>query len=188
ESNERQLQIINDLLYVAKVEAGRIILTRRMVNLSELVSKVVDEQRSSADEKNITVKVKLPPKPLYASIDQHTMWMAVENLVSNAIKYTHKNGNVRITLRTQRDQICLIVTDTGIGISEEQQKDLFKQFSRIPNELTQETTGSGIGLFLARHLVELHGGTITVKSQDAKGSSFVIWLPGSLRVKAPKKK
>jgi signal transduction histidine kinase len=103
--------------------------------------------------------------------------MAIENLLSNAIKYTQPGGRLVVGVRKYHGQAYITVQDNGVGIDGNDTVKIFNQFSRLPNEMSQRVEGTGIGLYLAKHLVELHKGQIQVVSQPGKGSTFTIVLP-----------
>jgi len=178
-SNERQLHIINDILYLAKLDAGRIVLTKTRFDLADLVRSVADELQESLSEGGLELTVQVPNKAaVYA--DSHMLRMVIENLMTNAIKYTPSGGSVTLKLYRSDDDYRISVTDTGVGIADSDRDRLFVQFSRIPNERSSEVTGTGVGLYLARSLARLHGGDVTVKSKLGKGSKFTISLPRGL--------
>ncbi len=176
ESNERQLNIINELLYVAKIDAEGIVLSKRRVNISGLLKDIVDEQLNYFESRGQTAILDLPKKNVYAEVDEQCIRMAIENLVTNAIKYSYENTDITIGLKSGKNTVSISVTDQGIGMDEDELKLLFKRFSRIPNELSRQTSGSGIGLYLAKKLIELHGGDLEVTSTKHKGSTFTIKL------------
>lgn len=176
-SNERQLSIINEILSLAKIESGRIVLARQETNLNGLIEDIVTEQRPDIEKAQHHITLRLPRRPLAMRIDAHTLRMAIENILSNAIKYTPDGGDITIRLRHDGFHVYITVKDNGVGIAGGDIDQLFKQFSRLPNEMSLKVGGTGIGLYLAKHLVELHGGHITVKSSPKKGSSFTIVLP-----------
>ncbi len=172
ESNDRQLRIINEFLYMAKADAGRIIVTPKDFDFSGLVREVIDEQAEEAESAGHSIVVKVP-KNLVVHGDDHSIRMIVENLISNAIKYTNRGGKITVTATREGKKVLLHVKDTGVGISEADQALLFRQFSRIPNELTQNTSGSGIGLYLSKHLAELNKGDVYLSaSHPQRGSTF----------------
>ncbi len=178
DSNERQLRTINDVLYLARLDSGRIVLSKGKVDLVELVHSVVDEQQDSIKENQHTLSLKLPKKPLIIFGDEHMLRMCVENLLSNAIKYTPARGKISLSILVEDQSVRIIVADNGVGIDKGDQDELlFRQFSRISNELTKSVSGTGIGLYLVKHLVELHGGFVKVESEENKGSIFSIELP-----------
>lgn len=180
-SNERQLQIINDFLYVAKLGSGSLTTTKHKFDIAPLVRDVVEEMNLDIKERNHKIRVDVP-KTLPIKADEHSVRMIVENLVSNAIKYTAPGGSLGVELRQGNREIRVIVTDNGVGVAKRDQKMLFKQFSRIPNELSNEVSGSGIGLYLAQQLAMRNGGKITYESASPQGSVFILHLP-SWRVK-----
>jgi signal transduction histidine kinase len=107
------------------------------------------------------------------------MRMALDNLVSNASKYTHAGGRIAVSLLEERDRVVIEVADTGVGIPLADQDHLFRKFSRVDNPLSVSAGGTGLGLYLAREIVRLHGGDITVASEPGAGSTFRVVLPRS---------
>jgi signal transduction histidine kinase len=182
-SNERQLHIINELLYVAKIDAKGIVLSRHKLNIGKLVGEVAQEVSDAAKERKHKIRVYLPSKPVLAEADEHCLRMAVENIIMNALKYSYNSTLVTVKVASHRTEISIAVTDKGVGISRDELPLLFQRFSRIPNELSQQTSGSGIGLYLSQQLIRLHGGVIEVDSSKGRGSTFTIHLPK----KPPKK-
>lgn len=178
-SNNRQLHVINDILHLAKLETGRIVLTEREFDFAKMVRDVIDEQRDSAKAAEVTLRVRIPPRGLIVG-DSHMLWMIVENLLSNAIKYTPPQGVVTVRLVRRGNRWVLTVKDTGVGIAKKDFSKLFQQFSRITNSRSDFVTGTGVGLYLAHHLTVLHGGNIGVTSTKGKGSTFTVRLPRKL--------
>lgn len=176
-SNDRQLRIINEILHLAKIESGRIVLAKQLTNLNELVSDVVNEQTPDIEAAKHKIKVNLPKEPLVIHADTHMLRMAIENLLSNAIKYTPGGGHITVHVHKENSNACISVTDNGVGIESGDADKVFRQFSRLSNVMSQQVGGTGIGLYLAKHLVELHNGRITMESQPGKGSTFTIIMP-----------
>jgi len=176
-SNDRQLRIINEILHLAKIDSGRIVLAKQRTNLNELIRDVVNEQRPDIASANHTIAIDLPKQPVIVSVDMHMLRMAIENLLSNAIKYTPSGGQLAVRVYKHKLRALISITDSGIGIHPSDVHKIFRQFSRLDNEMSQQVGGTGIGLYLAKHLVELHGGTIKVTSSLGKGSTFTISLP-----------
>jgi two-component system sensor histidine kinase VicK len=116
--------------------------------------------------------------PLYA--DKALLTEVLLNLVDNAIRYTPENGGVRLRVKQEGQSLVFSVSDTGVGISEENVEKLFRKFSRIENPLSNRERGSGLGLYFAKGIVEKHGGTIWVRSATGQGSTFFIRLPLAL--------
>ena len=175
-SNERQLRVINDILHLAKLDLGRIVLAKTRFDLSELIKDVADEQEQEIISSRLTLSLKtLKSAPIYA--DKHMLRMVIENLLSNAIKYTDPGGKVSVELTRQDKEYFITIEDTGVGIDEDDIQLLFKQFSRLRNSRSHLVTGTGVGLYLAKHLTQLHDGDITVESKLGEGSSFIIIIP-----------
>ncbi len=174
--NERQLKTINDVLYLARLESGRIVLSKSEFSPAKLVTDLVNELTSDAREKQHRISVKIPKRQRTVFGDEHMIRMAVENLLTNAIKYTHKKGKITVQLIYGRE-LKIIVRDNGLGIPLDQQHRMFNQFERIDNELSVSVGGSGIGLYVVQNIIELHGGHIEVDSEVGKGSEFRVNLP-----------
>lgn len=178
-SNERQLHVINQILHLAKLESGRIVLAKHKTNLNELVSDIVDEQRDEITAHGHRLIVQVPKKPINREIDSHMMRMAIENILNNAIKYTIKKGTIRVKLAQAEGRVTITIKDSGIGIDSKQFPEIFKQFTRLYDEQTDRISGTGVGLYLADQLVKLHKGTLEVDSEVGKGSQFTISLPNT---------
>lgn len=177
ESNERQLVIVNSLLKVAQLDAGRVKLQKRQVNIDELLRSIVSEnaEKFASRKQQVTVDV---PEELLAIIDNMHFRMAIENLVDNASKYTPEGGEVTIVGKVDDGQLVVIVRDTGVGIAAEDIAKLFTKFSRLPNALSDTAGGSGLGLYWAHKIIQLHGGVIEVESSGTnKGTAFRVGVP-----------
>lgn len=176
-SNDRQLRIINEILHLAKIESGRIVLAKQRTNLNDLVNDILNEQRADIEAAEHQAEAVLPNRPVTIDADTHMLRMAIENLLSNAIKYTPKGGKITINVSKDGSHAYVKVADTGVGIRPADSKKIFRQFSRLSNIMSQQVGGTGIGLYLAKHLVELHGGSINFESRPGKGSTFTIAMP-----------
>ncbi len=175
-SNERQLQIINEFLYVAKLGSGSLTTTTQKFDLVPVVKDVVEEMSLEVKEKGHKLKV-IIPQTSFVMADEHSVRMILENMLSNAIKYTSDQGKVEVVLRKMATEVQVMVKDNGVGIDKRDQHLLFKQFSRIPNEFSVNVNGSGIGLYLSQQLAGLNGGSISVVSELGEGSVFTLHLP-----------
>jgi two-component system OmpR family sensor kinase len=177
DSNERQLATINEMLFVARADAGQLKMNTQPINMTELIDQILEEHRSGIQERSQELKVSIPDEAIYVEGDRPYLRMAIENLISNASKYTHESGTISVLLAKHDDAIALQIQDTGVGVSKKDQKFLFKKFSRIPNELTSRVSGSGIGLYLTKKVVDAHNGRIIFRSEADKGSEVTILLP-----------
>lgn len=180
-SNERQLAIIDEILHVARIDTGRLILQTERLAIRSVVDLILREQASAIKTRSLKILTSFPKKILYARGDPQYVRMALENIISNAIKYTPEEGTITVKIKRQGDFVAIVVKDTGVGIDKKDMGLLFQKFSRIPNELSRQTAGSGVGLYIAKQLIDLHGGSIQVSSQAGKGTDFTILLPLALR-------
>jgi len=177
ESNERQLDIINQLLYVARLDAGRITLRREKTDITRLVRDVAADQREAITGRTQELIFKLPKRSMFAEVDPHYMRMVFENLLSNAIKYTPPHGRLTMSARRLPGQLIIRVADNGVGIDPALQDSIFEKFTRVENALSTDVNGSGVGLYLTKQIVELHGGSIEVRSTPGEGSTFIVRIP-----------
>lgn len=176
-SNERQLQIVSDLLRVAKVDAGRVRLTKENIDLVPLIQEVIDELQAKFKQHNQQVVFTKPTDAARATVDKEHLRMVLENIIDNASKYSGKDKTITISVETTESQAIIHIADEGVGIKPEDQDKLFIKFSRIDNPLSTEVGGSGLGLYWAKKIVDLHGGDISVASEEGKGTTFTIQLP-----------
>lgn len=182
-SNERQLELVNSLLRTAQIDAGKVALDKSFTNLRAVVDEVVDSMRDIflARRQNVDVFEDNPIAPIY--IDEARIRMMLENLIDNASKYTEAGGRITIKLTETKAYADISILDTGVGIGEADIKHVFDKFNRIPNKLSEEVGGTGLGLYWAKKIVALHKGTIKVRSQIDVGTEFLIRLPkGVVRV------
>lgn len=181
ESNERQIQIINQILNAARADTGKLVMTFAPIDMVSLVHGVTDELRTSIENRSHKLVVLLPKLPQIVLADAGYLRMAVENLISNADKYTPEGGEITISLKASKDKLRLAIKDTGVGIRKADFAKLFVKFSRVQNPLSVQAGGSGIGLYLAGEIVRLHDGTVEVISKPGKGTTFTIVLPKHTR-------
>jgi len=168
---KRMRQLADDLLDISRMERGALVLNLQSQDLRDLVQEVASLQAPEAEQKGIALHVTLPNAPVPVTIDKDRMWRVFANLTTNAIRYTER-GTVTLELGVRDSRAALTVRDTGTGIAPEVLPDIFKLFVRGK----QDNSGSGLGLTIARELVELHGGTISVESALGKGSAFTVLL------------
>lgn len=177
ESNERQLKIVDDLLKVAYVDAGKIKLELEACDMQKLLEDVVREQASVIAERRQKIDWGKKPRTRTVQADVRMMRMVLENIVDNASKYSPVGKTIHISLEATKKHLTVSIRDEGVGIGEEDQKNLFKKFSRIDNPLSAIVGGTGLGLYWAKQVISLHGGTVTVRSKLGEGSTFFIRIP-----------
>ncbi len=177
QSNERQLKIIEDLLRVAKVESGKMSLHRAPTNLIQLLQNVITDQSESIACRNQSVDFAPTGDKYIVIVDEHLMRTVFENLIDNASKYSPKGSHIFIKLCRSAGGVSVDIRDEGVGISKSNTGKLFEKFKRLPNPLSLETNGSGLGLYWAKKVMDYHGGTIKIHSKVGKGSTFTVFLP-----------
>lgn len=183
DSNERQLRIIDDLLNVARVDSGSIILTKQKTDLSAMIGEVVNEQLPTFKAREQKIEAVTPKGPVETEIDPQRIRMVLDNLVSNASKYTPNRGKIKISLKRSEKNITVSVSDSGVGVAQKDMDKLFKRFSRVENQFSTSRGGTGLGLYLVKKIIDLHQGSITVDSVPGKGSTFTVTLPVSVPAK-----
>jgi len=178
QSNERLIKLINDLLNLARLDAGKIEFSPELNSLEEIVSDTVEELRINAEKKDLDMRMVKPSEPLpKIMVDQDKLRQVILNIIDNAIKYTNKGG-ITIELKKLDGEEEIKVSDTGEGMTKKEIESLFQMFSRATAGTQLHTEGAGIGLYVARQFIEMHGGKIWVESPGkSKGSTFYIRLP-----------
>ena len=176
DSSQRLLLIINDLLDVARIQSGKLSVTKEEVNLSDVVVAVGEVMDPVAAEKGVGLHYKDVQKDLMITSDSKRLHQAITNLISNSIKYTPK-GSIEIELNDLRDRVEMRVKDTGVGIAAEDQKKLFAPFFRVQNDDMSKITGTGLGMWITKQLIDLMDGSIGVESIKGVGTHIVVTLP-----------
>jgi signal transduction histidine kinase len=174
------LGLINQVLDLSKIEAGKLELNPQTVELAPLIDEVIGTARQLAQEKNNRLVVEVQENLGTITVDPMRLRQILLNLLSNACKFT-KEGEVALRgrrVRNGRDWIELAVSDTGIGMTAEQQAKLFEEFSQAESTTAQRFGGTGLGLAITRKLARMMGGDVTVTSEPGKGSVFTVRLPG----------
>jgi len=177
ESNERQLTIVSDLLKVAQVDAGKVRLRQETVDIAVLLHDVIKEQQHTYATRKQTVEFKEPSFSATAFVDPDKMRMVLENMIDNASKYSDPGKTVKVALSEESDTLVVTIKDDGVGIAPDDLNKLFEKFNRIHNHLSNHVGGTGLGLYWAKKVVDLHGGIIKVTSVPNTGSTFSIFLP-----------
>lgn len=177
EASARLTQLTNDLLEVARSESGALEITTRAVDAAKLTADLLKQFGPSAKQQNVTLINKAPEKEVLIAADIEKLTEVLENLLSNAIKYNKKDGDVTVSVIEKKDEVDLIVSDTGIGIPKKDYDKVFQKFSRLHQKGTEEIQGTGLGLFVVRILVEKMNGSITFEPTPGGGTTFIISLP-----------
>ena len=176
EETNRIARLVEGLLLLSRSDAGVLRMDRRAVNLKNLIEEVIQEVQPLAGSRSVNLRVG-PMEPAQIQGDPDHLRRFLLNLVDNGIKYTQPGGSVEISLRIDGKWASLQVSDTGIGISGEDQEKVFRRFYRTAAARARDGSGAGLGLAIARSIVEAHGGRIQVESAVSKGSLFTIFLP-----------
>jgi signal transduction histidine kinase len=177
-STERLIHLVNEMLDVSRIESGRIQLHPEDFTMEKLAEDVKDEFTAKIAEQNLSLELQFPQELPTVNADREKMHQVLENLVSNAIKFTPPGGKITLTSRVNGNFLETSVIDTGNGIAPEDQQKLFIKFGRLENSLIARTgTGSGLGLFICKQYVELHRGKVWFTSTLGQGSDFTFSLP-----------
>jgi PAS domain S-box-containing protein len=177
-SAKSQSQLIEDLLDVSRIISGKLKLKLKPVEPTSVINAALETIRPSAELKGLTLQARLSPQTGFISGDFDRLQQVVWNLLSNAVKFTPPGGSVEIALEPRDSQVEIIVSDTGRGISQDFLPFVFDRFRQADGSITRKYSGLGLGLAIVRYLVELHGGTVSVKSEgEDKGATFSVKLP-----------
>ncbi len=176
EEVERLKRIVEDLLFLSKVEAGKITYRLTKVDLLEVVLSVINVLKFLIKQKNIKLNIDGSPE-IYVKGDENLLKQLVYNLIENAIKYNRDGGEINIQIDKNEKNVILKISDTGYGIPEEDLNKIFNRFYRVSKSRTRSEGGLGLGLNIVKKIVELHNGEIKVESEINKGSTFTVILP-----------
>jgi two-component system phosphate regulon sensor histidine kinase PhoR len=178
----RLQRLIDNLLNLARIEAGVVQVSKETTSLNELLGEAIDIVRPAAEAKQISLRTDLSQLYLGVLVDRDMLMQAAINLLSNAIKYTPEQGDVTLRSRQVDQEVLFEVEDTGVGLCEEDQIRVFEKFYRVKKD-REMATGTGLGLPLAKHIVEdVHGGQLTLASELGKGSCFRVTLPAAAQL------
>jgi PAS domain S-box-containing protein len=170
-------RLVSDILSITEIEAGSFKVKNEDVRMDAVLQDLQSDYKAQAESKGLRLVFDLPPKLPVLTGDRDKLAVALHNLVGNALKYTPPGGQVLVSAEVSAQDLLITVADSGIGISEEDAKNLFKKFQRAKDPRVAKIPGSGLGLALAREVVRLYGGDILLKSELNKGSTFTVVLP-----------
>jgi signal transduction histidine kinase/DNA-binding response OmpR family regulator len=178
-SGKHLLDLINDILDLAKIESGKLELQISQVSTKSLFSSSLGFVKQLADQKNIEVITNIPESVGFIQVDERKICQALINLLSNAIKFTAEGGTItmEIQVHSAAQQISMSIIDTGIGIAQENLSQLFQPFVQVDSRLNRQYSGTGLGLALVKRIIEMHNGSVTVESEVGRGSRFTLTLP-----------
>jgi signal transduction histidine kinase len=173
---DRMYHLIGDLLMLDRLESGALPLDLTEVSVAELVTQAVGAARPGAEKQGVTLEVQAAPGPPVKG-DARRLMQVLDNLIANAVKFSHRNGLVRVTTTHRGKTWRIDVVDGGIGIPPEELDQLFSRFVRGSNAQTAGVAGSGLGLSIVKYLVGMHGGRVQARSTLGQGSTFSVYLP-----------
>jgi PAS domain S-box-containing protein len=176
-NGNRMLTLIQNLLALTRVEAADLQLQPEHVVLRSVVSAAYEDLRATVEERQLDVTLRLPPEAVLHHCDPRLIGQAVSHLLANAAKFTPDGGRVMVSLRSNGTTSKIVVSDTGLGIAQTDQDQLFGRFFRSHQPEVQQAPGSGLGLAIVRASVTAHGGSVTFDSELGRGSTFVVELP-----------
>ena len=168
-------KLVSALLDLSRIETGQLSIERGLVDLNALARRLVDETQPTTDRHTLTFNG--DNQPIMILGDELRLEQVIQNLIQNAIKYSPSGGTVAVLVTRQDSTAYLRVIDQGIGIPASALPQLFRRFYRAPNADSQHISGMGVGLYVVREIIALHGGTVDVTSQERQGSTFTISLP-----------
>lgn len=179
QSNERMIYLINDLLNVARIEEGKFLYRLSPARLEEITKSVVENIEQKIKFKNIDFRLQKPARGLPTiKADVEKIEVAIYNLLNNAINYTPVGGQITIALsKYGAEEVLFRIQDTGVGIPKDEQKQIFLKFFRGSNVRRGEVSGTGLGMFITKNIIEAHGGKIWFESEENKGTTFYFTLP-----------
>lgn len=181
----RQLRLVNNLLDITRLNSGPFKLSIRNIDVVNLVKLITQSVKLYSDQKNIKLDFLCKLESKHIAVDDEKLERIILNLLSNAIKFTNNGGIITVCLREshKRDEIIIEVSDTGIGIPKNKQDIIFERFGQVESDLSRQAEGTGIGLSLVKHLVDILGGKIELESELGNGSTFRIFLPANECIK-----
>ncbi len=177
ENSERMENLIKDLLIVSQIETEALVLKKEELSLEELTKNLIKEFEPLAKGAGVEIKYSFQKNLPKVLTDKYQIKEVIENLLDNAIRYNREGGKVEIKIEKKPKDLYFEIKDSGVGIPKEEQKYIFQKFFRASNSMKYQTQGTGLGLYIAKKIIEKLGGKIGFKSQEDKGSTFYFTLP-----------
>lgn len=176
-SGKKMLKLITDLLDVTRLESGKLIPKKEHFDLTEMIARNIETNQHLGDKKKISIRFLHPDKAVFIHADPNKLDQVMNNLLTNAIKFSHQATEIRVRLSEKNNEVTISVEDQGQGIPANEQKELFKPFAKISVTAPQGEPSTGLGLFSVKRIVDAHGGEISVSSVVGKGTKMCIGLP-----------
>lgn len=176
-SNNKMTQLVNDLLDVVRIEQGNLPLIREKTDISKLVDQIIQNNQIIAQANNVQIQIDKPKNLPLVFIDRRRIGVVLNNLIFNAIKYIIKKGEINISVKNNKEDLVFSIKDSGIGIPKDQQSKIFQKFFRSSNISRYQVSGTGLGLYIAKNIIEQSGGRIWFDSKEGSGSTFYFSLP-----------
>ncbi len=178
EKNEGLILLVRKLLNISTLEEGKYYYKKDLVDLEEIIKEIINYHQLEVGEKNIDIVFEKPQQNLpQLMADREMVKIAIQNIFDNALKYTPTDGTIKVFLTLDKKNVEIRIEDSGIGIPENQKDKLFGKFFRGANAAKVNNIGSGVGLFVAKSIIEAHNGKIWFESQEHMGTTFYISLP-----------
>jgi PAS domain S-box-containing protein len=177
DSNERQLNIINDLLKTAQIDSRQYMLNKEDAVIADILSESMADLKSALQIKDQKILFNGKQNRTKIKVDSRELKLAFVNLLENAIKYSYPGGTITVQLQKNTKSLQIEISDQGVGIASKDTKRIFDKFTRVSNELSDTVNGSGLGLYWVKKIIKLHQGAISVRSAMGKGSTFIVKLP-----------
>jgi len=176
-SSERMVRLINDFLNVSRLQTGKFMIDLRPVDLAKVVGQELDSLKTNASSRNMKFSYKIPKNIPIINIDEGKIRQVIMNFADNALYYSHEKSTIKVELKVEKNDLLFTVKDTGIGVPRNEQSKLFTKFYRASNARKQRPDGTGVGLFMAKKVIDAHGGKVVFESTEGKGSTFGFRLP-----------
>jgi two-component system sensor histidine kinase VicK len=181
---ERMIRLVNDLLQLSKMDSKDSQLFIEWVNFVEFFHRIIDRFEMSK-EQNVTFERNLPDSAIFLEIDEDKIIQVLDNIITNAMKYSPEGGQITFSINEEDDQIIVSISDQGMGIPKENLARIFDRFYRVDKARSRKLGGTGLGLAIAKEMVEAHGGRIWARSEEGKGTEISFSLPAGAHTTAP---
>ena len=176
-SSERMVRLIGDFLNVSRLQTGKFVVEKQPVDLAKLVGREIESLEPNASARGLKFTYKQPKNFPKLMLDENKIQQVVMNFADNAIYYSKEKTTIKISLAVVKDRVEFTVKDTGIGVPVAEQDNLFNKFFRATNARKQRPDGTGVGLFLAKKVIDIHDGKVIFETKENKGSTFGFSLP-----------